>query len=374
MNPKSIQKLVTFGLILLSFCSLYAQMKTLAPMVTQLPLTLNIIEIKIKDDRDVDNDGEFHFWRKMNGIDVRLPTTGEIVRKKDEFIRPGDPNLGQEPFWQISWQESGTESKLIKFDGYEYDSLDDDDYLDVVSIELDFSSLKFVTENTNRIIENANYQIRYNIVCSPQIQSDTHPDSNLVYEKGALRLQWEPVLPAFGILGYSYTLDENPSTEPDELPEGTHTSRAYILEYIGDREYTYWFRIKAKDKMGFWSNTGHFRVNTGPYQLFLKSTETALTQNGIPDRFEVRSNYPNPFNNSTQIQFQLPTTGQVVLNIYNLLGQPVQQSDMLPPSGGIFTFQWDGKNQSGNDVPSGVYWARLCWKDQTKTIKMTLLR
>jgi len=90
--------------------------------------------------------------------------------------------------------------------------------------------------------------------------------------------------------------------------------------------------------------------------------------------FDVRQNYPNPFNPSTTIEFSLPRAGYTELKIYNLLGQliasPVQQN--LPT--GDHRAEWDGKDQSGNPTPTGVYLYKITSGPYVSTKKMVLLK
>ena len=98
-----------------------------------------------------------------------------------------------------------------------------------------------------------------------------------------------------------------------------------------------------------------------------------------PVKFQLFQNYPNPFNPETSIRYQLPPTGQVaastvLLEIYNLLGQKVRTlvKQQQPP--GNYTVRWDGRNDLGQQVSSGVYLYRLTAGNFTRVRKMVLLR
>lgn len=79
----------------------------------------------------------------------------------------------------------------------------------------------------------------------------------------------------------------------------------------------------------------------------------------LPSSFSLQQNYPNPFNAVTTIQFDLPRAGQVRVEIFNVLGQRVRilVDEELQP--GYKQVVWDGTDQSGNPVASGVYFYRL---------------
>lgn len=95
----------------------------------------------------------------------------------------------------------------------------------------------------------------------------------------------------------------------------------------------------------------------------------------IPNSFALGQNYPNPFNATTLIQFNLPKTSNVKLEIFNVLGQKVRTlvDEVLQP--GYKQVIWDGKDQSGRQVASGVYFYRIKAKDLfTDMKKMVLLK
>ena len=77
--------------------------------------------------------------------------------------------------------------------------------------------------------------------------------------------------------------------------------------------------------------------------------------NDSPTTFALSQNYPNPFNPETEISFQLPEDVHVTLSIFNLLGQKVRTIIDKQMATGYHTIQWDGRNDFGNSVASGVY-------------------
>ena len=75
----------------------------------------------------------------------------------------------------------------------------------------------------------------------------------------------------------------------------------------------------------------------------------------LPDQFELRQNYPNPFNSETTIEFSLAEGGDTRLIIYNALGQQVLVLEDGYRSAGPHRIVWDGRDESGSTVASGVY-------------------
>jgi hypothetical protein len=99
---------------------------------------------------------------------------------------------------------------------------------------------------------------------------------------------------------------------------------------------------------------------------------------GFPQRFVLEQNYPNPFNPATVIGYQLASAANVKLKIYNTLGEEVKTLVTKRQGAGRYTVTWDGTNDTGAAVSSGVYFYRLTVQNGAtpfvQTRKMLLLR
>lgn len=93
-----------------------------------------------------------------------------------------------------------------------------------------------------------------------------------------------------------------------------------------------------------------------------------------PADFLLHQNYPNPFNPSTKIEFSLPERAGVRLDIYNIRGERVKRLvDETLPSG-HWSITWNGEDDKGSQVASGIYFYRLKTLHYTQTRKMVLVR
>ena len=103
---------------------------------------------------------------------------------------------------------------------------------------------------------------------------------------------------------------------------------------------------------------------------------TAIEEYGeaLPAHFALRQNYPNPFNGTTAIRFDLPTPQQVRLAVYNLAGQKVVELVRGTRRAGSYALAWDGRDQNGRLLASGVYLYRLEAGDQVRVRKLLLLQ
>ncbi|MCZ6818140.1 MAG: GDSL-type esterase/lipase family protein, partial [Calditrichaeota bacterium] len=95
---------------------------------------------------------------------------------------------------------------------------------------------------------------------------------------------------------------------------------------------------------------------------------------GIPTEFALFQNYPNPFNPSTQINFNLPKKSMVTIRIYNLRGELVHTLVEKEVEPGKHKIVWNGKNQNGIPVASGVYFYRIKAGQWHDSRTMTLLK
>jgi len=87
-------------------------------------------------------------------------------------------------------------------------------------------------------------------------------------------------------------------------------------------------------------------------------------------------NYPNPFNRATVTRFALPEAGRVELAVFNLAGQQVTTLVEGARKAGTYTIHWDGRDDGGRQLASGVYLYRLRTGDgkQVETRKLVLMK
>ena len=91
---------------------------------------------------------------------------------------------------------------------------------------------------------------------------------------------------------------------------------------------------------------------------------------------ELSTNFPNPFNPSTTIKFDIAGDQPIntVLSVYNVRGQLVRSLVDGMKSTGTYQIQWDGKDDAGRTLPSGVYFYRLQAGEFNQTRKMVMMK
>jgi len=104
-------------------------------------------------------------------------------------------------------------------------------------------------------------------------------------------------------------------------------------------------------------------------------TAVELKGNSAPRDFTLMQNYPNPFNPSTSIAYQLDKSSVVKLTVYNALGQKVRVLVQdKRQNAGTHMIQWNGLDDAGRNVSSGIYFYRLEAGNQIQMKKMLLTK
>jgi len=94
----------------------------------------------------------------------------------------------------------------------------------------------------------------------------------------------------------------------------------------------------------------------------------------LPKYCLLDQNYPNPFNANTEICYQIPEDSHVSIVVFNSMGQQVRSLVDAEQRAGRYEITWDGRDNMGSEVASGLYFCRLKSGDFGRTIKMVLLR
>ena len=130
---------------------------------------------------------------------------------------------------------------------------------------------------------------------------------------------------------------------------------------VGDHIVT----LEAMDEFG--------NVSTAEMHVVVEySTDAGMIE--VPGAIELSQNYPNPFNPTTEIRFRMPEPGVVNMSIYDVRGSLVKTLVNGYVEAGEKRVTWDGTNNLGSRVPSGVYFCRLVSGGFKKTIKVVLVR
>ena len=123
-----------------------------------------------------------------------------------------------------------------------------------------------------------------------------------------------------------------------------------------------------------WWETSPVLTDIALYIPHPTSVSTPSTAPAIPVVSGLSPNYPNPFNASTQIAYDIAASGPVQLKIYNALGQPVRTLVDQFQAAGSYQVRWDARDQRGTALAAGVYLVRLRYPGGEQTRRTALLK
>ncbi len=159
-------------------------------------------------------------------------------------------------------------------------------------------------------------------------------------------------------------LDENtPIGEPLYIgPDNVKFNQKAVLHVsdLAESENVGLYRLTdgAWEFVGQYQNSGVPINSTGTYGFFSHKADQSQPDN-TPLVFAINNCYPNPFNNTTMIRYTVETYGKVRLTVYNLLGQTVRNLVRENQPAGAYLTAWDGRNNNGKQVASGIYYLKM---------------
>jgi hypothetical protein len=161
-----------------------------------------------------------------------------------------------------------------------------------------------------------------------------------------------------------------------------------IADYYSEKDTSWFYQFEGKNfqpgQMQYFRSyepsesvytAVEYAVMICPKSTSVEEEEEIIT----PKDFELFQNHPNPFNPSTKIEFRVQSLEfreprHTTLKIYNILGQKVRTLVDEPKRPGSYEVIWDGKDEKGKDVSSGIYFYQLKLGEITQTKRMILLK
>lgn len=134
--------------------------------------------------------------------------------------------------------------------------------------------------------------------------------------------------------------------------------------------------VELQNPTGIWSGgpVGDPSKVTNPGDPLSKPNPTSITNEVITNRYILHNNYPNPFNPSTTIVFEIPKREFVTLQIFNVNGELIKTLLNENLDAGRFEKNWNGKDEYGNQVVSGIYFYRIKAGHFESSRRMILLK
>ncbi len=166
----------------------------------------------------------------------------------------------------------------------------------------------------------------------------------------------------------TYTFQISTDSAFTDITYETNTSVNVGFEMTEDlpMDNEYWWRVIATDRDSLSTESETFKFTVG----FVSITESIA----LPTEYVLQQNYPNPFNPSTTLRFGIPEEANVSLTIYDIRGNTITTIDSGSKEAGWYQYVWNGLDDSGRPISTGLYLTRLQAGSYTKVIKMLYLK
>jgi hypothetical protein len=226
--------------------------------------------------------------------------------------------------------------------------------------------LEFDLEVGDPIIINNNFPLKYTGPIGITLSSFTSTMVN-----GQINIEWstesEPNNAGFNIFRSHNENDEYLKINSDLIPAQGDATNGASYNYFDsvDEPGTYYYKLETIGLDGEACFHGPTTVT---------ATLVDIRKNVIPENYELSQNYPNPFNPETTIEFGLPKPGFVEISIYDINGKLVRKLISQRKSAGRHSIVWNGKDNSGSTISSGVYYYTFKAGKFNQTRKMILMK
>lgn len=193
-------------------------------------------------------------------------------------------------------------------------------------------------------------------------------------------LTWDDDLQGFPV---EFEVDRKVGTQPfvnvATVSSGSYLDEDYVFTTGAGKSLTYRVRtVNLDEEPGVGSRKSAYSAISGK-GLDAQHGVKALSESNPTAQNVTATNYPNPFNPSTTVTYEMPENGQVVLKVYNIIGEEVTTLVNGWKQRGSHKAHWDGTSNNGRMVASGIYFSRITVKTlngvrYARTKKMLLQR
>jgi Zn-dependent metalloprotease len=168
-----------------------------------------------------------------------------------------------------------------------------------------------------------------------------------------------------------HTLAKISSTDP--VGYNTWTYRKVYFR-PGDFDYSGAVQVRFVAKDNPDNSIHEVAIDDVVVKVYEEGAADVVDGGGVPRRFLVEANRPNPFNPRTTFRYAIPKQMPVAVEVFNVKGQRVRVLEQGPKAPGVYQVVFDGRNDAGQPLPSGLYFARVRAGSEERTLTMTLLK
>ena len=123
-----------------------------------------------------------------------------------------------------------------------------------------------------------------------------------------------------------------------------------------------------------WIKSPNYKAIIGFWNSYISTSGIEDDQEISPSEFYLYQNIPNPVVSGTYIEYALPKATKITLKVYDVMGRAIRTLVTGSQNPGIYKIYWDCRDNSGNEVASGIYFYRMEAKGFRSTKKMIVLR
>ena len=230
----------------------------------------------------------------------------------------------------------------------------DDDLLDSV---IDGYLIKDIYTNRGMVVQS----LLPNLIGNYWVWDDFPGNLAQIYQHMSTTRQGTPADTA----DYHFYLGNGPFT----VNSGESIVLAYLIQ-----PFDQGFSKDNTDNIDLENGLAHFKKGKQLAKIDQRKFEKRNLNARMPVTYSLAQNYPNPFNPFTGIRFSLPENSRVKLEVFNTLGQKVKTLVDRQADAGTYTMYWNGTDNAGNRVSSGIYIYRLTTRKFQSQKKMLFIR
>ena len=214
--------------------------------------------------------------------------------------------------------------------------------------------------------ENKTFWVDY-LPQPPAQFSLTTPDSGSSGNNASPILSWQEAIDPDPFENVAYSVEiALDSLFSDVVYNANVLMESHQTETALPIDTRYWWRVTAQDEDSLFATTNIWAFDVG-----YVATDQGVN---LPTEFTLEQNFPNPFNPSTTIRYGLPEDADVTLVIYDIRGNVVRLLVSGQQHVGWYEHNWNGRDDKGHSIGTGLYLARIQAGEYTKVIKMIFIK
>jgi hypothetical protein len=293
------------------------------------------------------------------------PDSVVVLTDTPTFIweRSFDPDPFESIEYEVHWW----------YEGSEWDSIITEETSVAISNPLTVDNLQYFwqvisMDDQNGIAQSEDYMFWVDFLPEPPgTFALASPDDESAGNSTRPELTWQAAIDPdpFDNVHYQITIASD-TLMADVVYEGVSIPEIHVPDVDLENDTRYYWQVSALDEDSLQTLSDVWTFDVGYLAI-----DDGLA---LPTEFVLDQNFPNPFNPSTTLRYGLPEDSEVSLVIYDIRGNTVRTIDSGSQVAGWYEHIWNGMDDSGQPVSTGLYLTRLRAGSYTKTIKMLYLK